>query len=81
MLIMIGGIDDDAEDKEPNKPMLPAKAVSSLIHKIDKLAEMDVNIDLLMVRSFKFKRRLADLMAHEEVFGRLSYEKRTVKNC
>lgn len=59
---------------KPSKPMLPAKAVSSFIHKIDKLAQMDVNMDLLMVRSFKFKRGLAELR-------RLSYEKRTVKNC
>lgn len=63
MLIASSGIDDDAEEEEPDKPMLAAKAVSSFIHKADKLTEIDVNMDLLMERSFKFKWGLAELVA------------------
>jgi predicted ATP-grasp superfamily ATP-dependent carboligase len=38
------------------------------IHKADEMAEMDVRIDPLMERSFKYKRRLEELMApHEQI--------------
>jgi hypothetical protein len=33
------------------------------VHKADRLAEMDVSMDLLMERSFKFKRGLWELIA------------------
>jgi hypothetical protein len=46
MLIASSDIDDDAKEEEPAMPVLAVKAVSSFIHKADKLAEMDVNIDL-----------------------------------
>jgi hypothetical protein len=58
MLISSSGI-EDAEEEEPDKTV--------------SKAEIDVNMDILMERSFKFKRGLVELTAsHEEIFGRFS---------
>jgi hypothetical protein len=48
--------DDNAEEEEPAKPTLTAKAISNFLRKADKLAEMGVNMDPITERSFEFKR-------------------------
>jgi hypothetical protein len=43
--------DDDAEEDESAKPILITKAVSDFLCKVDKLAEIGVDMDPIMERS------------------------------